>query len=128
MMKQALYAVFCALLFAAGCATAEKMPAEDIEVPTKFASIVNVLRNPSLPPNGPEKYAAAKKLHEVVDLTITRETKTLNDIFYHGDAMIDNPASQERNITFNYQQGDHYIRFRFVTYRNFVLRVDIKEK
>ena len=127
-MKKSLCAVFCVLLFAAGCATTEKMPAEDLEVPTKFAPIIKVLRDPSLPPNGPEKFAAARKLNEVVDLTITRETKTLNDIFYHGDAMIDNPASQERNITFNYQQGDHYIRFRFVTYRNFVLRVDIKEK
>ena len=128
MRKQSFIAAFFALLFAAGCATTEKMPAEDIEVPKKFASIINVLRDPSLPPNSPEKYAAAKQLNEVVDLTITRETKTLNDIFYHGDALIDAPAAQERNITFNYQQGDHYIRFRFATYRNFVLRVDIKEK
>ena len=128
MMKKSLFAAFFALLFAAGCATTEKMPAEDIEVPTKFASIVNVLRDPSLPPNSSEKYAAAKRLNEVVDLTITRETKTLNDIFYHGDALIDSPTAQERNITFNYPQGDHYIRFRFATYRTFVLRVDIKEK
>jgi len=127
-MKKTFLAALFAALFAAGCASAPKMPAEDIEVPKKFESIIKVLRDPSLPPNGPEKYAAAKKLNDVVDLTITRETKTLNDIFYHGDAIIDNPQSQERSITFNFQQGDHYIRFRFVTFRNFVLRVDIKER
>jgi len=128
MKKTLSAAILLAAILAAGCASTEKMPAEDIEVPVKFASIINVLRDPNLPPNGPEKFAAAKKLNDVVDLTITRETKTLNDIFYHGDAIIDNPAAQERSITFNYQQGDHYIRFRFATYRNFVLRVDIKEK
>ena len=61
-------------------------------------------------------------------LTFMRETKTINELFYYGDAIIDAPDSENRTISFNYQYGDHYIRFTFYTHRIFVHRVDIVEK
>jgi len=116
-----------AVFVIAGCASTEKMPSEDIEVPVLYADLIQVLKNPELPPNSREKYEAAKAINQKVDFYLTRETKTLNDIFFHGDAIIDTPNRRDRTITFNYQYGDKYIRFSFFADMNFVLRVDIKE-
>jgi hypothetical protein len=130
-MKKLLIAVILGCLFA-GCNSITygtgKMPAEDIEVPVKYSRIIKVLKDPSIPVNSREKYYAAKELIKHVDMTITRETKTLNDIFYFGDAIVDDMRVEDPTISFNYQYENHYIRFSFATYRNFVLRVDITEK
>ena len=128
-MKKMLFlaASFAALLVLSGCAS-ERLPAEDIEVPEVCADIIRVLKNPALPANSKEKYEAAKKLLKKVDFSFIRETKTINDIFYHGDALIDFPQQQDRNISFNYQYKNNYVRFQFRTFRTFVLRADITEK
>ncbi len=105
-----------------------RLPSEDLEVKQVCADIIAVLQNPSLGCNTKEKYDAAKELLSEVDLTFTRETKTINEIFYHGDAIFDNINAKNRNITFNYQYGENFVRITFHTYMNFVFRVDITEK
>ena len=126
-MKRYFFPAAAAVLLLAGCAT-ERLPSEDIEVPVVCADIIKVLKDPSIGPNSRQKYEAAKALVKKVDLTFTRETATLNEIFYHKDALIDFPDLPDRTITFNYQYRDNYIRFQFRTFRNFVTRVDITEK
>ena len=118
---------FSVLFLLCGCAT-EKLPSEDLEVPVLCADLIKVLKDPELAPNSKQKYRAAKAIAKKVDFSFTRETKTLNDIFYHKDALIDFPERDDRTITFNYQYQDNYIRFKFSTYRNFVVRVDVTEK
>ena len=112
----------------AGCGGVERLPAEDLEVPQFYGDLIKVLKDPSIGANSRQKYEAAKALVKKVDLTFTRETSTLNEIFYHKDALIDFPDLPDRTITFNYQYRDNYIRFQFRTFRNFVTRVDITEK
>ena len=122
-----LFIFFAAACFFAGC-TSERLPAEDLEVPVVCADIIKVLKDPMLSANSKQKYDAARKLTGKVDLTFTRETKTINDLFYFKDALIDFPNLPDRTITFNYQYKDNYIRFQFKTFRNFVTRVEITEK
>ena len=115
-----------AVLFS-GC-TAERLPSEDLEVPVVCADLLKVLKDPTLSANSKQKYDAARELTKRVDLTFTRETKTVNELFHHKDALIDFPHLPDRTITFNYQYKDNYIRFQFRTFRNFVTRVTITEK
>ncbi len=110
-----------------GCAT-EKLPSEDIEVLTKYADIIKVLRSPTLRPNTREKYEAAKELIKHVDLYYTRETGTVDKLFYYRDAMIDAPGSDNPVFTFIYEWKDKTLRIRFFTFRMFVTRVEIVEK
>ena len=128
-MKKTIFcfAFFAVLLFLSGCAT-EKLPSEDLEVPVLYADIIKVLKNPDLKPNSKEKYDAARALLKKVDLSFTRETKTINELFYHRDALIDLPNSKDRTISFNYQYKDKYVRIQFKTYQNFVVRTIITEK
>ena len=126
-MKRYFFPAAAVLVLLAGCAT-ERLPSEDLEVPVVCADIIKVLKDPSIGANSRQKYEAAKSLVKKVDLTFTRETATLNEIFYHKDALIDFPDLPDRTITFNYQYRDNYIRFQFRTFRNFVTRVDITEK
>ncbi len=120
--------VAAALFFCFGCATEEKLPAEDLEVHQFYGSLINVLQDPKLPPNSREKYEAAKELVSKVDFTMTREVKTLNSIFYHGDALIDTPEQPDRTIIFYYPYEEHYVRLTFYTYTTWVLRVKIDQK
>lgn len=120
-----------ALLFVTGCSLVQqekKLPSEDIEIFKFHPHLISILKNPNLPPNGKEKYEAAREIIRKVDFSFTRESKTLNEIFFHGDAIIDSPNTPDRTISFNYQYGDHYVRFRFFMYRNFVLRTEVTEK
>ena len=120
---------FAALVLAlTGCATEEKLPAEDLEVPQFYGDLIHVLQDPKLPPNSREKYEAAKKLIGKVDFSLTRELKTVNSIFYHGDALIDTPDQPDRTIVFYYPWNGHYVRLTFYTYTTWVLRVKIDEK
>ncbi len=129
MKKRLLYtALLPLLLLFAGCSTPRPLPSEDIEVPKLYANLISVLKDPNLPSNSREKYEAARELIRKVDFTFTRETKTLNDLFYHGDAIIDAPQAKDRMIAFNYQYGDHFVRLSFYTYQEFVFRVEIVEK
>ena len=116
------------LASASGCATEEKLPAEDLEVPQFYGDLIRVLQDPNLPPNSREKYEAAKALVGKVDFSLTRELKTVNSIFYHGDALIDTPDQPDRTIIFYYPYGGHYVRLTFYTYKTWVLRVKIDEK
>lgn len=106
----------------------ERLPAEDLEVPQLYADLILTMKNPRLPSNSREKYETIKKLLKKVDYTFTRETKTLNELFYYGDAIIDSPAAVDRTITFNYQYNNHYVRLIFYTYGIFVTGVEIIEK
>ncbi len=147
-----------ALLFAAGCASGSKrpssvpavkpnasgaqsyavnaqssdsgkrLPAEDIEIFDLYPREIAVMKDPTLPPNSKEKYETIKYLIRKIDFKMTRETKTLNDLLFYGDALIDSPEAMERTITFNYQYGDNYVRLEFRTYGPFVFRVDITDK
>ncbi len=112
----------------AGCATEEKLPAEDLEVPQFYGALIQVLQDPKLPPNSREKYEAAKELIGKVDFSLTRELKTINSIFYHGDALIDTPDQPDRTIIFYYPWNGHYVRLTFYTYKTLVLRVKVDEK
>ena len=116
------------LFFGFGCATEEKLPAEDLEVPQFYGRLIGVLQDPKLPPNSREKYEAAKELVSKVDFTLTREVKTLNSIFYHGDALIDTPDQPDRTIIFYYPYEGHYVRLTFYTYTTWVLRVKVDQK
>jgi hypothetical protein len=129
MMKKLLFVFLfsVAVCFLSGC-NSERLPSEDLEVPVVCADIIKVLKDPTLSANSKQKYEAAKELVKRVDLTFTRETKTVNDIFYFKDALIDFPNLPDRTVTFNYQYKDNYIRFQFKTFRNFITHVEITEK
>ncbi len=104
------------------------LPAEDIEVLSRYRNLIGVLKDPKLKATSEEKYNAAKELIQHVDLSFVRETLTLDQIFYHGDAIIDSPKSPDRIITFYYEWKDHSIRLVFHTYTKFVVRVDIHQQ
>lgn len=122
-----MFAVCVGAAFA-GCGSVEKLPAEDLEVPQFYGYLIKVLKDPKLPPNSKEKYEAAKELIRHVDFEFTREVKTLNEIFYYRDALIDTPTHEDRTITFYYPHEGHFVRLTFYTYKNAVLRVRVDEK
>ena len=121
----------CMLMFVllSGCAsmTPDRLPSEDIEVFEKYSDIISILRNPKLSPDSKEKYEAAKELLRHVDLYYTRETATVDKLFYHRDAVADGLQTEEPVFTFTYRYGNDFIRIRFFTCRMFVTRVEIKE-
>lgn len=104
------------------------LPAEDIEVLSRYRNIIGVLKDPKIKTASEEKYNAAMELAEKVDLSFVRETQTLNQLFYHGDAIIDSPNTPDRIITFYYEWQDHSIRLVFHAYTKFIVRVDIHRK
>ena len=120
--------VLCACAASAGCGGVERLPAEDLEVPQFYGDLIKVLKDPNLRPNTKEKYEAAKELIRHVDFEFTREVKTLNEIFYYRDALIDTPTHEDRTITFYYPYEGHFVRLTFYTYKNAVLRVRVDEK
>lgn len=113
-MKNLFKLVFAgvAALILAGCSTV-KMPSEDIEVPEKFADIISVLRNPNLSPGSKEKYEAACELNKKVDLYFTRETITVNKLFYHRDVKVKYLGEKRPVYIFEYSYGNKSITFRF---------------
>ncbi len=115
------------VLLASGCVTDDRLPSEDIEVLEKHADLIRVLKDPQISPNSKEKYEAAVELARRVDLTYTRETATVDKLFYHRDAQVDGIDTDTAVFTFTYRYGNDYIRFRFFTCRMFVTRVEIKE-
>ena len=126
-----LFSIATALLFSLllpGCIYTEKLPSEDIEVLEKYADIIAILRNEKLPANSKEKYDAARELVKYVDLHFTRETRTVNNLFYHRDAQVDGLNTETPTFTFLYQYRNNYIRIRFFTCRMFITRVEISEK
>jgi hypothetical protein len=123
----AIFTTILSIFFITGCVS-ERLPSEDLEVLEKHADLIAILKNPNYKSNSKIKYDAIKKLIKVVDFSFTRETKTVNDLLYHGDAIIDMPNAESRNITFNYQYGNHFVRITFYTYKYFVLRVNIQEQ
>ena len=100
------------------------MPSEDLEVLQFYQKEIAVLKNPEILPNSKAKYEAAKSLVEKVDFTFTRETKTLNDIFFFGDAIISSETDPDRTIAFNFQYGNNYVRLIFYCYDRFVFKVE----
>ena len=62
-----------------------------------------------------------------VDLHYTRETATVDKLFYHRDATVDGLQTEEPVFTFTYRYGNDFVRIRFFTCRMFVTRVEIKE-
>ena len=116
-----------ALVLLCGCSGIDnRMPSEDIEVPAKYQDIIAILKNPNLSTNSKEKYEAICDLIDVVDFSYTRETKTINDLLYYGDAAVDFPNAETRTIVFNYQYRNKFVRLIFVVMRNFVLRTEIR--
>ena len=122
-----LFSLVISALFFSGCATTEKMPAEDLEVFEKYSDTIQILRNPRIPPNSREKYEAAKELNDKVELHLLRETATVDKLFYYRDAEADGLDGENPTFTFMYQYENKFIRFRFFTYKMFILRVEIKE-
>ena len=129
-MKKLLFALLPAamVLLFCGCLTTDKLPSEDIEVLDKYRDIIAILRSPRFPPNSAEKYNAAKELIANVDLYFTRETQTVNKLFYHRDAIVDAPGSDNPVFTFTYRHENKILRIRFFTYKKFITRVEITEK
>ncbi|MBO5306381.1 MAG: hypothetical protein IJZ19_02475 [Lentisphaeria bacterium] len=117
-----LFGLLVTVLFA-GCST-ERLPSEDLEVLQFYQKEIAVLKNPQILPNTREKYEAAKSLVEKVDFTFTRETKTLNDIFFFGDAIVSSETDPERTIAFNFQYGNKYVRLIFYCYDRFIFKVE----
>ena len=121
---------FCVLsvLSMTGCGAlfgeSERLPAEDLEVLQFYQREIAVLKNPNIPTNSKEKYEAAKALVKKVDFTCTRETKTLDEIFYFGDAIVSSDEESERTITFIFQYGNRYVRLMFYCYDRFVFKVE----
>ncbi len=127
MFRSSFFAVLFAALFVCGCSSVDnRMPSEDIEVPSRYQDIIAILKNPRLSTNSKEKYDAICDLMKVVDFSFTRETKTINDLLYYGDAAIDFPNAESRTIVFNYQYQNRFVRLIFTTMRNYVLRTEIK--
>ena len=117
------------LVLFSGCSGVDKrMPSEDIEVPVKYSDIITILKNPSISSNSKEKYNAVCDLLKVVDLSFTREVKTINDIFYHGDAAIRHMGNGLRVVVFNFQDKNRYVRLTFKTMREFVLSTTIETR
>ena len=126
-----IFATLAALVVLAssfGCASEEKLPAEDLEVLQVYEKEIKVLQDPKIPRNSREKYEAAKVLADNVDFTLLRELNTMNAIFYHGDAMIDTPEQPDRSIAFYYPCEGHHVRFIFHTYGTWVLRAKVDQK
>ncbi len=119
--------VFAVIIFA-GCQSYNKLPSEDIEVLDKYADTIAILRNPKIPANSKEKYDAARYLIKHVDLHFTRETRTVNNLFYYRDAQIDGLDTETPVFTFLYQYRNNNVRIRFFTCRMFITRVEISEK
>ena len=122
-----MFALGAGILFS-DCESVERLPAEDLEVPQFYGHLIQVLKDPNLRPNSREKYEAAKELIRHVDFEFAREVKTLNEIFYYGDALIDTPDQEDRTIIFYYPFEGHFVRLTFYTYKNTVLRVKVDEK
>ena len=122
-------ALVSVMLLLSGCFTvSEKLPSEDIEVLSKYSDTISILRNSKISPDSEEKYEAARYLIRHVDLHFTRETKTVNNLFYHRDAQVDGLHTETPTFTFLYQYRNNYVRIRFFTCRMFVTRVEITEK
>ena len=122
------FCIFAATVIFCGCQVVDKIPSEDIEVLKKYSKIISVLKNQEISPDSREKYEAAKELIRCVDLTYTRETATIDKIFYHRDALVDSYQSDKPTFTFNYRYRDNMVRIRFFTYKMFVTRVEVTEK
>ena len=119
------------VFFASGCrSTDNRMSAEDIEVPKKYHDIISILKDPHYSSNSREKYEAVRDLLKVVDLSYIRELKTVNELFYHGDARLVPAATQHgtEEYLFNFQHKNSYVRLRFVAYKMCVLKVVIEQK
>ncbi len=101
------------------------LPAEDIDVLSRHIDIIGVLKDPSIKPSSEEKYLAAKKLVENVDMTFVRETKTLDQLLYYGDAIIDEQGDSRRIITFFYEWKGHFVKMVFRAQKQFVVRGDV---
>jgi len=112
-------------LFFSGCASNEVLASEDIEVPILYKDLIDVLKDPNVRPNSKEKFEAINELIKHVDFTLTRETKTLDDLLSYRDAIMEDLGNGNRTLTFNYQYGDHYTRLRFFAYNIFIYRVNI---
>ncbi len=124
-MKKLLYLV-PVLALLCGCA-GTKLPSEDLEVLTKYASEIAVLKS-NLPTNSSEKYDAVKKLMRHVDFSFTREVQTLDKIFNARDARVDRPGAIDHMIMFYFQKGNRSVRLCFYRYGDIVNKVEIIEK
>ena len=124
------FAAMLLLAFFCGCGTFgdNRLPSEDIEAPELNRELIEVLKNPNLPPNSKEKFDAAMKLIRRVDFSYTRETKTVDTYFYHRDAVLDDVNSVKPVFTFFYSYGDKSLRISFFTYKMFVVRVEVQER
>ena len=119
---------FLAALIISGCFSAqEKLPSEDIEVYEKYADLIKVVKDPKLSANTEQKYLAVKELVSKIDLHFTRETSTVDKLFYFRDATVDGLDTETPTFTFLYQFENKFIRIRFFTCRMFITRVEIKE-
>ena len=126
-MRHVAAMLLLAVLCGCGTFSDNRLPSEDIEAPELNRSLIEVLKNPALPPNSKEKYEAAMKLIERVDFSYTRETRTVDTYFYHRDAVLDDANSVKPVFTFRYSYGNKSLRISFFTYKMFVVRVEIQK-
>jgi len=122
------FAMILSALAWSGCASEEVLAAEDIEVPVLYKDLIDILKDPKVRPNSKEKFDAINELMKHVDFTLTRETKTLNELLAYQDAIVEDQGRGSRILTFNYQYEDHFTRLRFFAYNIFIFRVDITKE
>lgn len=112
-----------AAMMLTGCRT-KRLASEDLEVQELYADDIAVLKDPNLHCNSKEKYEAAKHLVSKVDFTMTRESKTLDELLYYGDAIVGTPGQEVREVAFQYEYQDKIVRLTFMLVRNFVVRAE----
>lgn len=128
-MKNGFYflSVFLSLVtvFFSGCQMPvsrdfSKLPAEDIDVLTVFASDIAILKDRDLLPGSKEKYEAAKRLADGVDFSFIRNVRTLDQIFGAWDAQIAVMSTTSQTIVFHYAFENKSVHFNFSRTKNLV--------
>ena len=126
--KSLLLLAFGIILVFNGCQSQQppKLLSEDVEVLSVYAEEISILKNPSLRPNGKEKYEAALRLAQGVDFTLTRSVETLEQIFLPSDALLTRSIEYGDEIAFYYNYQNHFVRFRFWRTKNVITESEVR--
>ncbi len=128
-MRKFLLAALAAVLLlgvGAGCVwQEERLPSEDIDVLTKFAPEIAILKNRQYSAGSKEKYEAAERLAAGVDFSFTRNVLTLEDIFDPRDATRLPVRLNEEFIIFSYSYGNKVLNFNFARTNNAVTNSEV---
>lgn len=110
-----------------GCRShsASKYPAEDVDIPIKFAAEIAILNNNNLDKNSLDKFNAACILAQNVDFSFLHSPKVMFELFGRKDVSGGNFEGQNFMI-YNYHYKDKFIQFRFYTNGETIVKAEIK--